>query len=275
MAGFSPGNSRCTVMLTFDLDGVSAQLNRDPTAVKRPSELSRAEFGPNVGVFRIMDFLDKYDLKASFFVPGYTAERNEATVQEITRRGHEVGSHGYMHEPPATLEPGQEEEVLSRSIRILEGITGQRPFGFRSPSLSPSDRTLGLLAERGFVYDSSLIGDDAPYFVDTPGGRIVEIPNDWAQGDAHYYAFNRGAGTMNTPQDVYNAWKLEFDGAYKYGSTLTLNMHPQVTGRLAKMMVLERLVTYIRSHVDVEFERCIDVARAMTDERGRSATTDV
>ena len=268
-----PGNSRCVVMLTFDLDGVSALLNRDPSAAKRPSELSKAEFGPSVGVFRIMDFLDKYDLPASFFVPGYTAERNEDTVLEITRRGHEVGHHGYMHEPPATLEPEQEAEVLDRGIQILESITGQRPLGYRSPSLSPSQRTLGLLAERGFVYDSSLTADDAPYIVDTPSGRIVEIPNDWAQGDAHYYAFNRGSGTMNTPQDVYKAWKLEFDGAYEYGSALTLNMHPQVTGRLAKMMVLERLVTYIRSHPDVEFMRCIDVARSMIKEGARTSET--
>ena len=266
MTGIWPGSSRCVVMLTFDLDGVSALLNRDPSAAKRPSELSRAEFGPNVGVFRIMDLLDKYDLPASFFVPGYIAERNENTVQDITRRGHEVGHHGYMHGPPSTLEPEQEADILDKGIQIIEGITGQRPLGYRSPSLSPSQHTFGLLAERGFEYDSSLMADDAPYFLDTPSGRIVEIPNDWAQGDAHYYAFNRGAGTMNTPKDVYQAWKLEFDGAYEYGSALTLNMHPQVTGRLAKMVVLERLVTYIRSHPDVEFMRCIDVARSMTRE---------
>ena len=49
-------------------------------------------------------------------------------------------------------------------------------------------------------------------------------------------------------------------------------MHPQVTGRLAKMMVLERLVKYIRTHSDVEFMRCIDVAQAWTDEGMRSAS---
>ena len=266
MTGIWPGDTRCVVILTFDLDGVSALLNRDPSAAKRPSELSRAEFGPNVGVFRIMDLLDKYDVSASFFVPGYIAERNENTVLKIRRRGHEVGHHGYMHEPPSTLEREEEAEILDRGIQIIEGITGQRPLGYRSPSLSPSQHTHELLVERGFEYDSSLMADDAPYFLDTPGGKILEIPNDWAQGDAHYYAYNRGAGTMNTPQDVYKACKLEFDGAYAYGSALTLNMHPQVTGRLAKMIALERLVTYIRSHTDVEFMRCIDVAGSITQE---------
>jgi hypothetical protein len=109
------------------------------------------------------------------------------------------------------------------------------------------------------------MGHDAPYFVDTPAGRIVEFPNDWAQGDAHYYAYNRGAGAMATPQDVYKAWELEFDGAYQYGSALILNMHPHTTGRLAKIMVLEQLIRHIKSHTNVEFMRCIDVARSWTD----------
>ena len=266
MAGIWPGNTRCVAMLGFDLDGASGLLRRDPEAARRPTLLSKAEFGPNVGVFRILDLLDRYGIPSTFFIPGYIAERNEETVRDIVRRGHEVGHHGYMHEPPATLEPQEEEEILDRGIQVLEGITGQRPLGYRSPSWDLSDHSLEFIAERGFVYDSSLMGHDAPYFVDTPKGRLVEIPVDWALDDAHYYAFNRGAGSMNTPEDVYKAWEWEFDGAYQYGSAFILAMHPQITGRLAKMMVLERIIKYIRAHSDVEFMRCIDVARAWTEE---------
>ena len=272
MSGIWPQSTKCVVMLSFDLDGASALLYRDPEAVHRPTALSRAEFGPKVGVFRILDLLDTYDIPASFFTPGYVAEHNEDTVREIVRRGHEVGHHEYMHEPPASLEPQEEAEVLDRGIGILEGITGKRPQGYRSPSWDLTRHSLGFLAERNFVYDSSLMGHDAPYFVDTSHGRLVEIPVDWALDDYHYYAFNRGAGSMNTPKDVYEAWEWEFDGAYQYGSAFILTMHPQVTGRLAKMMVLERLVKYIRTHSDVEFMRCIDVAQAWTDEGMRSAS---
>lgn len=266
MAGIWPGKTRCVVMLGFDLDGVSGMLFRDPETARRPSMLSQREFGTNIGVFRILDLLDEYRVPASFFVPGYIAERNESTVREIMLRGHEVGHHGYMHEPPAMLTPEQEEEVLDKGIEILQGITGERPLGYRSPSWDLSEHSLGFIAARGFVYDSSLMGSDSPYFVDSPNGRLVEIPVDWAIDDAHYYAFNRGAGSMNTPGDVYQAWEIEFDGAYKYGTAFILTMHPQVTGRLGKLMVLERLIKYIRAHSDVEFMRCIDVARGWTDE---------
>ena len=270
MTGIWPGDTRCVVMLTFDLDGVSALLYGDPSAAQRPAEMSSAEFGPSVGVFRIMDLLDKYDLPATFFVPGYTAERNEETVRDMARRGHEVAHHGYMHETPNTLDPEQEAEVLDRGVKILEGITGARPRGYRAPSFGMSERTLDLLAERGFVYDTSLMADDAPYFVETSEGRLVELPVDWALDDYHYYAYNRGAGSMNTPEDVYKAWEWEFDGAYEYGRAFNLTMHPQTTGRLAKMMVLERLIRYIRARTDVKFMRCIDVAESWTEDGSRA-----
>jgi peptidoglycan/xylan/chitin deacetylase (PgdA/CDA1 family) len=266
MTGIWPGDTRCVIMLSFDLDGVSGLLYRTPEAERRPSVLSRAEFGTRVGVFRILDLLERYQIRASFFIPGYIAERNEETVKDIVRRGHEVGHHGYMHEPPATLDPQKEAEILDRGSAILEGITGQRPLGYRSPSWDLSEYSLEFMAERGFVYDSSLMAHDAPYFVDTPKGRLVEIPVDWALDDVHFYAFNRGAGAMNTPEDVYKAWEWEFDGAYQYGSAFILTMHPQATGRLAKMMVLERLIKYIRAHTNVEFMRCIDVAQSWTEQ---------
>ncbi|MCI0437754.1 MAG: polysaccharide deacetylase [Chloroflexi bacterium] len=266
MTGIWPGKTQCVVMLGFDLDGVSGLLYRTPEAANHPSVLSRAEFGPKVGVFRILDLLDRYEIPASFFVPGWIAERNEDTVRDIARRGHEVGHHGYMHEPPASLSPEKEAEILDKGIEILEGITGQRPLGYRSPSWDLSEYSLEYLAERGFVYDSSLMAHDAPYFVDTPKGRLVELPVDWALDDAPYYAFNRGAGAMNTPQDVYKAWEWEFDGAYQYGSAFILTMHPQHSGRLAKLVALERLIKYIKGHPNIEFMRCIDVAKAWTEE---------
>lgn len=77
---------------------------------------------------------------------------------------------------------------------------------------------------------------------------------------------------MNTPANVFEGWQWEFDGAYQYNSAFILTMHPQVTGRLAKMMVLERLIKYIKSHSDVEFMRHIDVARQWNDNNGPSSS---
>ena len=269
MSGIWPGRTRCVVMLTFDPDGTSALLRRDPELASHPSLVSMYEFGPIVGVPRILDLLDDYRIRASFFIPGYVAENHPDMVREVVRRGHEVGHHRYMHEPPSSLGPEEDEgAILDRGTRILQELTGRRPLGYRSPSWELSERSLDLLAQRGFVYDSSLMGNDIPYFVDTSQGRLVELPVHWSLDDAAYYSYAPITGRvspMASPQDVYSAWEWEFDGAYKYGRAFILTMHPHTTGRLARLMALERLIRYIQSHAGVEFMRCIDVARGWTE----------
>ena len=92
-------------MLTFDVDGVSSWLRRDPNYGSLPSLMSMAEYGPSVAAPRILDLLDKHDIKASFYVPGYVAESHQDLVREIAARGHELGHHGYLHEAPASMSP--------------------------------------------------------------------------------------------------------------------------------------------------------------------------
>ena len=269
MSGIWPGDTRCVAMLTFDMDGPSGILNRNPELENQPSVMSMGEFGPSVAVPRILNLLDDLDIKATFFVPGWVAERHEGAVRDVASRGHEIAHHGYKHEPPATLSgEGEEAAILDKGLEILERITGERPLGYRSPSWELSAKSLDLLKERGFVYDSSLMGDDIPYFVDAEGGRLVELPVHWSLDDVPYYNFSPVQGRtapMATPQDVLEAWKWEFDGAHRLNRSFMLTMHPYTSGRLARLMALEKLVNYIRSRPGTQFMRCIDVAQSWTD----------
>jgi peptidoglycan/xylan/chitin deacetylase (PgdA/CDA1 family) len=272
MAGIWPGDTQCVVMLGFDVDGPSAMIRRNADVEHMPSARSMGEFGPNVAVPRILDMLREYDVPASFYVPGWVAERWPATVEQIAATGHEVGHHGYLHEPPASLHNGEEEAVLDRGSAILRGITGQSPLGYRSPSWELSARSLELLADREFVYDSSLMGDDAPYFVDAERGRrLVEIPVHWALDDAPFYPFNPAVGrteVMASPGQVYDTWAPAFDEIYARGRAFTLTLHPWISGRAGRLAMLERLLRHIRGFAHVEFSRAIDVAVAFRDRGG-------
>ncbi len=157
MENIWPEGVRCTVVLGFDVDGVSGAIYRDPETAHLPSFMSMREYGPTVAVPRILQLLDDYQVKASFYIPAFIAETHPDMVKEIQKREHEIAHHGYMHEPPATLTREQEAQVLDKGIRILEGITGEKPVGYRSPSWELSEDSLALLSERGFLYDSSLM----------------------------------------------------------------------------------------------------------------------
>ena len=263
MSGIWPGDTRCAVVLTFDIDGVSGAINVDPESANRPGLLSVREYGPSVGVPRILDLLDELDVPATFFTPGYVAETHEDMVREIVRRGHETAHHGYMHEPPATLSREEEIRVLDRGSDILERLAGRRPVGYRAPAAELSEHTLALLAERGFAYDSSLMGNDVPYVVDAGAGSIVVVPTHWELNDVAYFNYAPQLGIrqyMATPEHVYSVWTSAFEGAYHYGRSLVLMMHPYVIGRPGRLRMLARLIRDMQSYPGVAFMRAIDAA---------------
>ncbi len=116
---------------------------------------------------------------ASFSSPASTAEHHPDLLREMVARGHEVGHHGYLHERPDFVGQDEEERILIRGTRILESITGKRPRGYRSPAWELKPTSPALLKRYGFVYDSSLMGDDEPYLI--PAGKsgetLIEIPD--------------------------------------------------------------------------------------------------
>ena len=263
MSGIWPGETQCVAMLTFDVDGVSSWLRRDPEFAKLPSLMSMAEYGPSIATLRILDLLDSFDIKASFYIPGFVAETHPDLVREVAKRGHEVAHHGYMHEPPASMNSEEEEQVLEKGIRILEDLIGQKPKGYRSPGWELSEASLDLLAAHDFSYDSSLMGDDAPYLVDSANGKLVEIPVSWVLDDAPHFVYAPAAqrtSPMKSPNEIYEIWSAEFEGLYRYGRAFTLTMHPQYIGRPGRLLMLERLISHIRSFPNVRFMRMVDVA---------------
>ena len=92
-----PDNKRIAVMMAFDLDAETMWTTRGDGNHDHITNLSRGAYGPKQGVPRILDMLDVYGVKATFFIPGVIAEHYPLVVKEISRRGHEIGFHGYLH----------------------------------------------------------------------------------------------------------------------------------------------------------------------------------
>lgn len=142
---------------------------------------------------RLLDILDEYGVKGTFFVLGWIAEKYPTLVKDIHSRGHELGTHGYDHTPVYEMEPETFRAVLRRSSRALEEITGSKITKHRAPSFSINERAawaFDVLAQEGFLYDSSVFygrkdigGTNSPMFferavfgIDTPHGQIIEYP---------------------------------------------------------------------------------------------------
>ena len=268
-----PDNIHCVAIITFDVDGVSSWLRRNAEFANYPSLLSMAEYGPSVATPRILDLLDAQGIPASFYIPGQVAETHPDLVRDIAGRRHEVAHHGYLHEPPATMTPAEEEEVLVKGIGILGDLTSAAPVGYRSPSWELSPVSLDLLAKHNFRYDSSLMGDDAPYYVSggDPPRPLVELPIHWLLDDAPHFVYAPSAnrlGPMRNPDEVFDSWAAEFRGIYRYGRCFNLTMHPQYIGRPGRLLMLERLIEYIKTFPGVRFMRAVDVAEMWAKQNG-------
>ena len=130
----------------------------------------------------VLDFLDARDVRGTFFVVGETAEASPDLVREVAARGHEVGLHGWRHQPLTELDPDAFGADVARGKALLEDLTGEPVVGFRAPtfSLVPESRwAVDVLADAGFTYSSSILPARSPLFGDP---TLPATPFRWANG---------------------------------------------------------------------------------------------
>jgi len=139
---------------------------------------------------RILDLLDRYGIKATFFILGWVAERAPELTREIHRRGHEIACHGYEHQLIFQIGPDKFREDIRRSKAILEDQCGEAVCGYRAPSYSITGKSLwalDILVEEGFNYDSSIFpvvhdtygipdAERFPNTIQTKAGPLREFP---------------------------------------------------------------------------------------------------
>ena len=255
------------VMLTFDLDAETLWTARDPKNWERPIALSQGTYGWKVGMGRILDLLDRYAIKVTFFIPGLVMRQHPGLMEDVLKRGHEIGHHSWSHAWITSLTPEQEREEMEKGIEIIREMTGRKPVGYRSPAGEFSQITLKLLKEYGFGYSSNFFDDDSPYLLRFDGQTtdIVEFPFAWVLDDAPFflYSITLPGRTMHPPSSVLEGWIDEFDTLYREDREFVLAMHPQIIGRPSRITMLEKLIKHILSHPKVWFARCDQVAEAV------------
>ncbi|MFB7494507.1 polysaccharide deacetylase [Streptomyces sp. NPDC056161] len=242
-----PRGRRAAACFSFDVDAESAVLHEHPQAAHRMSVMSHQSYGPLVGVPRLLRILDRRGVRGTFFVPGFTARRYPDTVRAIVDGGHEIAHHGYLHEPPAGVDAGTEAGHLDRGLDALEAVAGVRPVGYRAPMWELSYHSPRLLAERGFLYDSSLMDADVPYELAVPGGpsSLVEIPVQWALDDWEQYCYLpgiSGSGLIESPRKALEIWTLEFEAMRREGGCFVMTSHPFLSGRPSRAAALDELI---------------------------------
>ena len=256
-----PDGKRCAVMICFDVDGETTALSEDPALATRMTTMSQCEYGPTIGVPRLLGLIDYLDVPATFFIPSYIAQHHPRMTQAIVSSGHEIGAHGHLHEKLNTLSPAEEKAILEKSLGILEEVSGTTIEGFRAPWFEINPGTPDLLVEHNLLYNASMMSDDVPF--QHPNG-LVEIPGQWLLEDWEQFAFNADPAWGFIPEDcdkVFQLWWQEFMAMRDFGCCFVLTLHPWLSGRPSRVRLLERLIREIQATGDAWFCRGKELAQ--------------
>jgi peptidoglycan/xylan/chitin deacetylase (PgdA/CDA1 family) len=254
-----------------------------------PSDIQRGVFAGQVGTPRILDLCKKHDIPASWFIPGHSIETFPESVKMIVDAGHEIGAHGYSHENPVAMSAKQEEDVLAKSVELIEQVTGRPPQGYVAPWWEMSAVTAELLLKYGFRYDHSQGYDDFSPFYSRVGdewtkidytkdaaswmkplvhGReidLVEIAANWYLDDLPPMLFIKKSPNSHgfvSPRHIEEMWRDQFDWVYANMdyAVFAMTIHPDVSGRPQVLLMLDRLIRYINEHDGVKWMTMEDIA---------------
>jgi peptidoglycan-N-acetylglucosamine deacetylase len=255
-----------SVCVTVEFDAMALWTSFGKTSL---SDLSRGDF-ERFAVPRLLRVLDAFGVPATWFVPGAVAELYPQLVDDVLAAGHELGHHGWAHEP-VDRDEGENRRILEAGMATLERLSGSAPRGYRVPGGFITNDQIRLLSEYGFLWDSSLEGGDFEVYYVREGDRLdeaalyrfgqeidlVEIPVTWNLDDFPAFEFVLGFNSgLNSPSHVLEMWQGDFDFAARDvpGGIYSPCLHSQVIARGHRLLMLERLLEHISGFSDVRFE---------------------
>lgn len=204
-----------------------------------PAQWDRSESRVGLGTRRMLDLLDRFGYRATFFCLGWIARKAPDLIAEIAARGHEIGSHGDMHRLVHGLDRDSFARDLDDSLASLTRATGQDVKAFRAPGFSIGDGetwALPILASRGITLDASLfLADRAhggmrlqrtrPFDLILHDGRsLTEVPTVPRQTLGRDVPFSGGGYLRLLPGPVLTRAFAEFDHA---GRPVIAYVHPR------------------------------------------------
>ena len=211
------------------------------------SRLTHREYGHRVGIFRVLDVLDKHGIAPTVAMDALTATHYPYLVEHCLRRGCEIIGHGVAATRMLTSHMSEPEEAASiqESIATLTRATGRAPVGWLGPEYGESARTPQLLARAGIRYVCDWVNDEQPYRMQVPQGELFALPIMLELDDEHALWQRR------VPVNRYGELLMEsFDGLYddgaRTGRLLVLHLHPWLIGQPFRIRYLDEALGHMR-----------------------------
>ena len=196
------------------------------------SLFSHREYGHRVGIFRVLDVLEKHGIKATVAMDAQTAENYPYLVRHCLDRGCEIIAHGISVSQVITNQMPEEEEreYIRTSVEALKRATGAAPLGWLSPEYGESARTPQLLGQAGIRYVCDWTNDEQPYPMTEPSGQLFSLPVSLELDDGNAL-WERRVGIDRYGQLLKEGLDVMYQEGERTGLSLVLNLHPWLIGQ--------------------------------------------
>jgi peptidoglycan/xylan/chitin deacetylase (PgdA/CDA1 family) len=212
-------------------------------------------YGGRVGVWRIINLLDRLGIPGTFFVNARCTEQYPDAVKQIVRSGHDIGGHAYTQDQLlAYMSLEDQEATIRQSIDLLQQCGGKKVTGWASPVVAFTPETAGFLAKAGLTWTTDITYVDLPIKIHTPHGTIAGVPTT---------DFSDNRVLRANPRDLYDTYKGTFDYLVQNEpmGLIVMVIHCQFGGRPLISAVLNELLSEVARSPDVWFARHEELAQ--------------
>jgi allantoinase len=235
---------------------------------------SYREYGNRVGIFRVLEVLDRYAIPVTVAANTMAIDRYPELVEECLRRNWEIVPHGRSATQMITsaMSEDQEREVIEEGIESVRRASGSAPTGWIGQDFNESTRTPALVADAGLRWIADWPNDDQPYWM-TVSPPIVSIPRqpDW---DDVQLLWLRQHATWKYPSLIRSAaGQLAVEGEDSARS-FELSIHPWLLGQPHRIAYLDRALAGLREMPEVWWSTAGDIATAFSRSVPNPASAD-
>jgi peptidoglycan/xylan/chitin deacetylase (PgdA/CDA1 family) len=215
------------------------------------------DYGARVGVWRIIESLDRHGMKASVLLNSAAAQQYPQIVTAGVKRDWAWLAHGQTNSILHTdMSRDDERQVLTEIVDTIASATGRRPRGWMGPALTETFDTPALLAELGLSYVLDWTNDDQPYRLNVPG--MLSVPYTVELNDLQL--FGRGTTGPEFLQIVKDQYEQLHADSAQSGRVMTLALHPFVIGQPFRHKYLDQALKYLAEQPDVWLTTSDDIA---------------
>ena len=209
------------------------------------------DYGVRVGVWRLMEVMEKYGIKGTVALNSDVCEFYPRIIEEGNKLGWEWMGHGNNNSTFINRQGEQEErELLTSVVKTIKGKTGQQPRGWLSPALTESHRTLDILAELGVEYVGNWVNDEQPYPMRVKSGSMIAMPYSIEINDIPAFLDMKQSGEAFKKM-ICDQFDVLYEDGKKTGRVMAIALHPFLIGHPHRIKHFDEALKYITSRQEV------------------------